>query len=210
MTPSSSTPRRRRRLRRGRGDRGLAMVEFAVVAPLLALLVAGILEFGTAWRDNLTVTNATRSAARVASNLGDARLADYEALVTLDAAIAQMEGVTLDGVLIFDASAADGRPAAACFDAGGNPRDSSTGNCNYYSAAEIASLSTADFPGTTSCAGALDVHWCPVTERQTTQSLGLDDVGVWMRIERDWYTGVFPGTGFTITDTTVMRLEPDA
>ena len=64
---------RRRRDALARGDRGLAMVEMAIVAPFLALIVAGILEYGTLWRDNLTVTSSSRAAARVVSNLGDSR-----------------------------------------------------------------------------------------------------------------------------------------
>ena len=88
--------------RRLRGDGGLAIVEFAIVAPLLALLAAGVIEFGMAWRDNLTVSSASRAAARVASNLGNNNLADYEALLTLEAALASMEYATLEGVLIYD------------------------------------------------------------------------------------------------------------
>ena len=41
---------------RARGDRGVAMIEMAIVAPFLALIVAGIMEFGTMWRDDLTLS----------------------------------------------------------------------------------------------------------------------------------------------------------
>ncbi len=202
------SPSRRRAARRARGDRGLAIVEFAVVAPLLGMLVAGTTEFGTGWRDNLTVTNATRAAARVASNLGDDRDADREALETLRAALAGMEGTTLDGVLIFDASAADGQPSALCFTAGGDPKGSASGNCNYYTDAQLQSLGAGDFTGS-SCSGEPDENFCPVTERQTDLSSGLTPVGVWVRVEREWYTQVFPGDGYTITDITVMNVEPE-
>ena len=47
MIPASSHDHRRRAWERARNDRGLAMVEMAIVAPLLALLMAGILEYGT-------------------------------------------------------------------------------------------------------------------------------------------------------------------
>ena len=51
-----TSSRRRFGRRRADGDRGLAMVEMAIVAPLLALLVGGLVEYGLLWRDNLTVT----------------------------------------------------------------------------------------------------------------------------------------------------------
>lgn len=50
-----------------RGERGAAAVEFALVFPLLALLVLGIIDFGMLVSANLTVTNAARDAARTAS-----------------------------------------------------------------------------------------------------------------------------------------------
>jgi Flp pilus assembly protein TadG len=192
--------------RRLRGDGGLAIVEFAIAAPLLALFIAGIIEFGMAWRDNLTVSSATRSAARVVSNLGDNEMADLEALLTLRAALAPLDSSQLEGVLIYDGSAADGQPSPACFDAGGNPQPSAVGNCNYYTAAMLTSLDPANFGSGGSC-GAWDWFYCSVTERSTNQ-VSLDDVGVWVRINRDWFTDVFPGDGITMEDRTVMRVEP--
>ena len=46
-------------------DRGQAMVEFALVAPLLLMLVFGIVEFGRAWNARQVVTDAARAGARV-------------------------------------------------------------------------------------------------------------------------------------------------
>lgn len=191
-----------------RGDGGLAIVEFAIVAPLLALVTAGIIEFGMAWRDNLTVSSATRSAARVASNLGDDNLTDFEALLTLRAAIASLDHATLDGVLIYDGSATDGDPPASCFDPSGDPQSSAAGNCNYYTAAMIASLNQSNFSSMVSC-GTWDWYYCPISERSTAQAT-LSDVGIWVRIDRGWFTEMFPGDGITIEDQTVMRLEPSA
>jgi hypothetical protein len=36
----------------------------------------------------------------------------------------------------------------------------------------------------------------------------VTDVGVWVRINREYTTGIFPGDGVTITDYTVMTVEP--
>jgi len=47
-----------------RGDKGIAIVEFAIVLPLLLLLVFGIMEFGFIIFDKAVVTNASREGAR--------------------------------------------------------------------------------------------------------------------------------------------------
>lgn len=52
--------------RRGRDD-GVALVEFAIVAPLLFLLIFGIIEFGYAFFQNLDVRHGARETARVAA-----------------------------------------------------------------------------------------------------------------------------------------------
>jgi hypothetical protein len=31
---------------------------------------------------------------------------------------------------------------------------------------------------------------------------------VWVRVDRGWFTDMFPGDGITIDDQTVMRVEP--
>ena len=47
--------------------RGVAILEFAAVVPVLMLLTLGIMEFGWYARNQLTVANATREGARAAS-----------------------------------------------------------------------------------------------------------------------------------------------
>ena len=45
-------------------DSGAALVEFAIIAPLLLLLVFGIIEFGRAYNAQNTLTHAAREGAR--------------------------------------------------------------------------------------------------------------------------------------------------
>jgi len=47
-------------------ERGQSLVEFALVVPLLLLLVIGIAEFGRAWMTQNVITGAVREAARIA------------------------------------------------------------------------------------------------------------------------------------------------
>lgn len=54
--------RRQRRF----GNRGQALVEFALLLPLVMLLLIGIVEFGRAWQAKQTLTDAAREGARLA------------------------------------------------------------------------------------------------------------------------------------------------
>ncbi len=71
----------RRVLRFGRRDRtrGQAMVEFALVLPIFVLLLCGMLDFGFALFNRMTVINAAREGARAVVTVdttSDAALAD--------------------------------------------------------------------------------------------------------------------------------------
>jgi Flp pilus assembly protein TadG len=50
-----------------RSDRGQTFVEFAIVLPILVLLVFGIAQFGLAFRNYLAITDAARVGARAAA-----------------------------------------------------------------------------------------------------------------------------------------------
>ncbi len=62
-----------------RGERGQAMVEFAIVTPLLFLLLFGIIQFGFTLGGQVGMTNAAREAARYATTY---QVADYSARAT--------------------------------------------------------------------------------------------------------------------------------
>jgi Flp pilus assembly protein TadG len=49
-----------------RRRRGQALVEFALIVPLLLLLVLGVVEFSRAWQVYQTITDAARDGARTA------------------------------------------------------------------------------------------------------------------------------------------------
>jgi Flp pilus assembly protein TadG len=52
--------------KRSKSEKGQSLVEFALVVPLLLLLVIGIAEFGRAWMTKNIMTGAAREAVRVA------------------------------------------------------------------------------------------------------------------------------------------------
>lgn len=58
--------------RRGRTERGQGMVEFALVAPVLLMLVFGVFDFGRALSNEITVTNSARDGARYIAGVASA------------------------------------------------------------------------------------------------------------------------------------------
>jgi Flp pilus assembly protein TadG len=50
--------------KRQRDDRGVAMVEFAIVLPFLLMLVMGIIEFGRGYNTQISIQAAAREGAR--------------------------------------------------------------------------------------------------------------------------------------------------
>lgn len=197
MTPFPSL---RRWFRRARGA---VAVETVIVLPLILLIAFASIELGFAWQRSREVNNATRSAARVASNLGDDRFADEEALLTLQAGVREVDSVA--GVAIFKSATADGVVPELC------KTQSVNGVCNYYSGADFAAIGATSF-GTDdgSCGGDPDAAWCPLNRQRDPES-NPDYIGIWVRIEQDAITGIFPGAGslLTIEDTAVMRAEPE-
>lgn len=77
--------RRRSHHVRLRSDRGQAAVEFALVAPILMMLVLAIIQGGIAFHDYLAVTDAARAAARQAI---EARISGVTATDVTNAATA--------------------------------------------------------------------------------------------------------------------------
>lgn len=51
--------------KKGKGERGQAMVEFALVLPIFLLVVFAIVDFGMGFHAWITVTNASREGARI-------------------------------------------------------------------------------------------------------------------------------------------------
>lgn len=207
MSHPARTPVRPRRRHSKAMQRGAVAIEMLIVLPLLAVIAFGTVEMGLAWQDSREVNNATRAAARVASNLADDRFADFEALLTLRAGLSGVDNDDIASVIVYKADDVNGTVPPACIVGGGT---SVLNVCNSYTAAQLAALSVSDFPGTTSCAGALDSAWCPLNRDR--DPLGSPDyIGIYVHIEREPVTGIFPGVGqlVNITDSAVMRAEPE-
>lgn len=59
-----------------RSERGAAMVEFALILPLILLLLFGVIEFGRAYNVKVQLTGAAREGARVVALGGNEAASD--------------------------------------------------------------------------------------------------------------------------------------
>ena len=57
----------RKMLRRSRRSEGQALVEFALLIPLLVIIILGIIEFGRIWMTMNVLASAAREGARIAA-----------------------------------------------------------------------------------------------------------------------------------------------
>ena len=61
-----------------RSDKGASAVEFAIILPILVILIFGIFEFAIAFNNYITITHAAREGARRAAvDLLNPDLKDY-------------------------------------------------------------------------------------------------------------------------------------
>ncbi len=193
-------------LRRGRGDTGATLLESAIITPVLMLFVFGIFEFGFAFRDYLTVANATRDAAREASVSGDSVDADYRMLRAVQRGAAALPDGALEQIVIWDASGPGDSVPSACVSGG-----SQTGVCNVYTPADIA-VPEHQFGCQKTSDGdpydSPDRFWCP-NDREVSVSSGnpLDYVGIYIRTTHQYITGLF-GDDVVFEDTMILRVEP--
>jgi Flp pilus assembly protein TadG len=72
--------------RLGRDERGQALVEFALILPIILLLVVGMLEFARAWNLHQVMTDAAREGARRAV-LADTKAANGQTQDSVKAAM---------------------------------------------------------------------------------------------------------------------------
>lgn len=196
-----------------RTERGATLIEAAFVTLPFMLVVFAILEFGMAFRTDLTVENAAQRGGRAASVGGRDSTADF---LIIDAVKDGLDDGGMDQVqriIVYLAAAPDDPVPAGCL-AINNPIGPNGVNdvCNVYGPdAFNAPLETS--PGVASdewqCAtGARDAFWCP-TDRQVSFSLGPRDyIGVYIETRHEYTTGFF-GDGVQLDATTVSRLEPE-
>jgi hypothetical protein len=193
-----------RRQRRG-DERGAVIVELAMVVPILLTLVLGMYEIGMAWGASQTVVQASRGGARTASQLGTFGSTDQQALLAVLATF-EDDVDDIQRVVVFDASGGPDLPPACDV-----PSSPAGQPCNIYRSLDFAAANDPlhfDSNGTSAgCGTGASSNWCPDGDRSDSQ-LTATELGVFVEFEAERASRLFGSTPFTITRTTVMRIEP--
>lgn len=181
-----------------------------MVAVLLLMMVFGIVEFGLAFRDRLTVGNAVQTAARVGTAVGNVDEADFVMLQALEQTLSNLpsSGIGVVKYVEFYRSNSNGDPDGGC------PGP----NCMRYLYTYV------DGPGPlcdwTPCPDPDNFSgwggpWVPTV--RNVQVGNLDVMGVRLTFSHDWITGglvPLPDVGCVAApsdcwvDTSTMRMEP--
>ena len=82
--------------RRGGNERGAVAVEFALVFPLLILVLFGVIEYGAIYNAQLLVTGAAREAAREMAVTGSAGSATSAALAAAPGLVPELTSGDID------------------------------------------------------------------------------------------------------------------
>lgn len=187
---------RRRKDRDRKDEKGAILVELAFVVPVLVLIVVGMFEMGIAWRHKVSTSQAVRQSVRVASHLGNGTSdADYEAILTLRSSMFQ-EWDEVEYVVIYKADVNGEMTTTNCH------TQSVANVCNFYSIADINSSL-----GDSTLSYWQSVEWAPSS--RSSSVLSPDHIGVFVQMNNDWQTNMFPGDGIKISGQAVMRVEPD-
>jgi hypothetical protein len=181
------------RAERIEGDRGSALVEAAIVLPVVVLMIFGIVEIGFLFRSATIVSTSSRGGARLAA-------AQYGSATTTSAQNTVMDNVRLTVEKDLVSRAGVDTPVDLWIykaDANGNPPSGNYTTCGspcyvyaWNAGTGHFALSSGSWPSPNAC------------------GLTHDSVGVFVRATHKpiGFSSVF-GT-FTIKEQTVMRLEP--
>jgi len=188
-------------------ERGAAAVEFALVVPILVILMFGIIEMSLLMRDNVSMSSAVRAGARTASAAADAGPGTCQASSnpppcspatvpafaqaaadTIQTAGTAMPRDDIEWLMIYEAGT-NGFPI-------GQTSLSCTSNCVIYVWDEVLSKFRYS-----------SGSWASASVNACVNDPGRHTVGVAMQANHTWMTGMF-GDGMVMQERTVMQFEP--
>jgi hypothetical protein len=178
-----------------------------MVLPVLALLIFGSIEMGTAWVTRTKVVSAVTQAARVGASDGSRVEADRDVLLALRAALPADALASADRVVVFRATDPDGAVPSGCVKPVGSSSEVGTSVCNTYTGTTLRSVQPGSMAGFGGVATKKDVYW-PPAGRNDALSDPPDYLGVWIRTRNHPLTHLGLGN-LTITATSVVRIQPD-
>ena len=189
---------------RPKEDRGSALIEAALVAPLLILILFSLIEIGFAWRADNELARSVRGALLEEARGSDERFNDLRSLEVLRSTIGKHE--TLEWVIVYATDSSNPGPPVACVSLAqtlSSSYDGITDTCNVYSGTFAATAAESQFDDPL-CLSNPDEDFCPIGRAALIGTTGR--IGVAVQVEHNWITGFLGGTGITLEDFAVSPL----
>ena len=185
----------------GRSEKGQAIVEFAMLLPVLVLLLVGLMEFSLVWNSRNTVLFASRDGSMLAAEGGSLDGTDCVVLQRIDSDIVSPSTtVRVQQVSIYwsDRNGDQIGSNENLYTRGG------TTSCTY------ADGSTITVPYTLATAGYLESSRCSVLAGCGGSHTSVDTIGVRVTYQHFWMTSYvrFAGGSVTFTESSITRAEP--
>jgi len=185
---------------RRREERGQALVEFALLLPVVLLLIVGAVEFSFVWNSRNTVLFASRDGSMLAAEGGSLPGTDCLVLNRIERDIVSpARAIRVQDVAIYWADRNGGQigPYMNVYDRSGAT------TCDLGG-------STFTVPYTLTTAGYPESNRCDVLAGCGGQHTGVDTIGVRITYEHQWLTSFarLTGSGVTFAETTATRAEP--
>jgi len=199
---------------RGEGDHGAALVETALITPILLVLLLAIFEYGILFRDKLTTTNAVTDATKFGAIQGPVLTpggasADYTVVNLARQNLAAIPPSWIKRVVVFKAGPSGlGDPLsqvpAACKTA-----TSSSAGCNVYLVPEAFIQIEAGNTDYFKCGGPYTIAcgWDPQNRRNGPKVGNVEYLGVYIEISRPEFSNLIPKTE-RLEVAAIQRLEP--
>lgn len=202
------------KLRRRSEDRGAAVVEAALVAPVFFMVVFAIFEFGLVYRDVLTVSDAAGNGARNGAVVGPRILAgggnaDFAIIQSVRNGLGSIKPETVASVVVFRSGPPGAGGPLAQVPAACRSGSSVNGLCNVYDPHDAFLAIQNGDRDYFDCSGGSGpaCFWRPTSRSNGPSTYDIDYLGVYVRVNRPYVTGLF-GDAFTFEHAEVVRLEP--
>jgi Flp pilus assembly protein TadG len=171
-------------------ERGAALVETAIILPVVILVTFGMIEFSSAYQSSSVASAASRAGARVAS--AEALLPNYATDAAAAAATALHTIPSSEPLEMWVYRAAPN----------GYPESGNFSNCTTHCIKYTWVPATRTFD----TANPAGVGW-PYTTQNACNQNSWDSVGVYVKLRHKFLTQLF-GASVTLADHAVFRLEP--
>ncbi|MEP7159178.1 MAG: TadE/TadG family type IV pilus assembly protein [Chloroflexota bacterium] len=194
-------------------ERGQSLVEFALLIPLFLALLMGLIEFAFAFNALLNTNYASRGAGLIAAQVGNASAADCFILNEVELKM----GAPADKRQISRVDIQRTNPSGSAVYATSAYQRSGSMTCTLTSGAQMSvpySASSSGYPPSQRCTVLPPAGCTTLTPARTT----VDTIAVQITYVYPWQTplkalmplvnGSLSGTGFTMVQRNVFRMEP--